>query len=463
MKKKLRNFIKVKLSIKGILKGIVNGGVDKNMTPYDKKIIKLVNTIAVFLIFFSILSFIGFFSISPVFIIVWHYALLIFFSYLVLLLNKKKKYLTAKILLAIFGISSAFILGIFNQSYLRVDVFLFVAYCLIIALFKNRKIILIFSFFILLLLLAATYIHEKQLAPPIVAYTPKILFYNRIVVTFILSFCFIAITWIFRESNESYEKSLIAKNEEIQSSIRYASRIQNAILPLKEDIDIILNKYFIFYKPREVVSGDFYCFFQKDKKYFCIAADCTGHGVPGAFMSVMGISLLTEIIKTKNISSPDDILQMLHQDIGSILHQERAQNSDSIDIALAVIDQENKILEYSGAKLPLLVVQNDIIQLIKGNNQSIGGKTYLKTKRFTKHTVDITQPTTIYMYSDGFQDQIGGEFKQKFRSRNLRNLLYLLHKDPFEDQKKYIEYTLKSWQEKNKQIDDILIIGLQIS
>ncbi len=381
-------------------------------------------------------------------------------------LNYIKKYNLARIFAIL--CPTLFLLGlVFLWGEQRSSHFIFYSITgLVIVFFEKRIFIFIFWVIIVLAFLIAEFLnlYISPLFHSTDILTAKLL---NIIISFLL---LSSIINIFKRANYIYQNKLRAtleivekQNQKIASSIKYARQIQNALLPLDDDIKNLFKDYFIFYKPRDIVSGDFYFFLQKNDKIFCAIGDCTGHGVPGAFMSILGINLLTEIIEIGNIIEPDKILDILDKKIKFALHQKKLNNSDSIDIALAVIDQENKILEYSGAKLPLLVAQNDIIQLIKGDNQSIGGKTYLKTKKFTKHVVDITQPTTIYMYSDGFQDQIGGKFKQKFRSKNLRNLLYLLHKDPFEEQKKYIEYTLKNWQEKNKQIDDILIIGLQIS
>jgi serine phosphatase RsbU (regulator of sigma subunit) len=255
------------------------------------------------------------------------------------------------------------------------------------------------------------------------------------------------------------------KNLKINRSIIYAQRIQQAMLSHWDKLSSVIPDSFVFFKPRDIVSGDFY-YFKKIKglsnRCIIVAADCTGHGVPGAFMSMIGINLLREIVELKNIVSPELILSELHLGIRKALKQGSSNNKDGMDISLVVYDPENKTIEFSGARNPLIYFQKGKMKEIKGDRQSIGGIPDTDHKKFTKKVIHIDQPTTFYLFSDGFQDQFGGEKGDKLLSKNFNSMLQDIHLSSWKEQDKFLETYLHRWKINYPQIDDILIIGFRL-
>ncbi len=255
------------------------------------------------------------------------------------------------------------------------------------------------------------------------------------------------------------------QKDQILASINYAQRIQQAILPSMEKIEQLLPDSFIFFKPRDIVSGDFY-YVRKlgNNKIIVAAVDCTGHGVPGAFMSLISYLVLNVLTVLMRISSASELLEQLHISIRQILHQKETKTNDGMDIALVVIDKEKKTLEFAGAKNPLIYIQNGELHQIKGDRMSIGGERKEEQKQgFTAHKIDISKPTTFYLFSDGFQDQFGGENVRKFMIKRFRSLLFDIHEQPMPEQKNTLETTLQNWMGDQRQIDDILVIGGSIA
>lgn len=250
---------------------------------------------------------------------------------------------------------------------------------------------------------------------------------------------------------------------DITSSITYAKRIQDAMLPKPSLLELYFDDILIFFKPRDIVSGDFYWFAQEQNKFIIVAADCTGHGVPGALMSMLGINLLNEIVSNNKNTSPDKILSLLDIGINYTLDQEKSRNSDGMDIAVCTIDLSNKVLEYAGAHNPLLLMQENELKIIPANRLGVGGFDKKQKSVYTKHTIEIDKPTTMYIYSDGYQDQFGGKHRRKFMSKKFKQLLFKIHDKPMHEQNKILTTTLDEWQDGQSQIDDILVLGLKIS
>jgi len=265
------------------------------------------------------------------------------------------------------------------------------------------------------------------------------------------------------------------KNENITNSINYAKRIQQAMLPPASSFgNLSVKDHFIFFKPRDIVSGDFYFFTkkieerlslqgkQKDNVEVIAAVDCTGHGIPGAFMSMIGYSLLSDIVER---TPPDAalILSKLHTAIRTSLQQETNDNADGMDVALVVIKNNGKTLEYAGAMNSLIYIQNGEMTVIKGNRFGIGGKQNTEYRTYTNHEISIEIPTTIYLNSDGFQDQFGGEEGYKMMATNFRNILLEIHQKPMQEQKFILGQRLAEWMGKDySQLDDILVIGFKV-
>jgi len=284
----------------------------------------------------------------------------------------------------------------------------------------------------------------------------------------------LAIEEELRQSNEVLEQKVRERTKKIKeqsrnieqlykdlsASVSYARRIQQAILPTQEKFNELIPESFVFFKPRNIVSGDFYFLAEVKGKLVIAAVDCTGHGVPGAFMSLIGNDLLTETIKNREILEPKRILENLHTSIHHLLRQKETKNQDGMDVALVVIDKENKILEFAGAKNPLIYVQKNNLYRIRGDILGIGGEE--EERKFTLHTIDISQLTTIYLFSDGFQDQFGGGENKKFMSKTFRELLFEIHQKPMEEQKTFLEEKHQDWRGTEVQTDDILVIGVKI-
>lgn len=264
------------------------------------------------------------------------------------------------------------------------------------------------------------------------------------------------------------QKQLIEKkNEDITSSITYAQRIQQAFLPPREEIARYLPDFFIYYQPRDIVSGDFYWFAHKpgengNSKLILAAVDCTGHGVPGAFMSMIGDSLLNQVIHDKEIHAPDLILNELHTGIQKTLNQYQTKNQDGMDMALCTIDLQHRKMEFAGAGNPLYICQNGELTQIKGSIHSLGGLQKEIKREFEKQVIDIQEPTVFYIFSDGYQDQIGGPENKKFYVKRFRDLLHSIHHLPMQEQAKILDATMKEWKGKENQLDDMMVIGVKI-
>jgi len=259
------------------------------------------------------------------------------------------------------------------------------------------------------------------------------------------------------------------QKKDILDSIEYASRIQNALLPPDYMLEKGLSEYFLFFKPRDVVSGDFYWMTQKDNKIIIAAADCTGHGVPGAFMSMLGIAFLNEIVnritENKHVFSlqANEILNQLRNYIIQSLHQDqdKSDSKDGIDIALTIIDFNNKKIQFAGAHNSLILIRNNEIIEKKADRMPVA--IHKKAdKSFTNHELDIKEDDMIYLFSDGYPDQIGGSKGRKFMSRKFKELLLEIHQKPMEEQKQILNNKFEEWKSGYQQLDDVLIIGTRL-
>ncbi len=254
--------------------------------------------------------------------------------------------------------------------------------------------------------------------------------------------------------NQSYGK--------ITSSITYAKRIQDAMLPNSEAFESAFSEFFIFYRPKDIVSGDFYWLAEVGDKVVVVAADCTGHGVPGAIMSMAGNAYLNQIVLSQRITDPAEILKALHSNISTALRQKQTENKDGMDTSICVFDRTQQVVRFAGAKNPVVYVQKQVYHHIKGDRAMIGGIRDKASNRFTTHEIKVDCPTKFYLYSDGYQDQFGGIKNTKFLSKRFRNLLFSTSNMPMSAQCERIETTFDEWRGKNKQLDDVLVLGLTI-
>jgi len=271
---------------------------------------------------------------------------------------------------------------------------------------------------------------------------------------------------IVKERTEEVVKQkdeIADKNRSITDSIEYASRIQTAVLPSDDFAEEILPEHFILFRPRDIVSGDFYWMTKKDNQLIVIAADCTGHGVPGAFMSMLGVSFLNEIVNRHEVISAGAILTQLRSDVKKTLGQEgkEGEAKDGMDIALCIVDLEKMKMQYAGAYNPLYLYRNNELIEVKADRMPIG--IYIKEKEsFTNNEIDLQKDDVFYIFSDGFQDQFGGEDGSKFKTKNFKKLLLEIHQKPMDEQRKILDTTVDEWRGKWEQVDDIIVLGVRV-
>ncbi|MFH2141505.1 MAG: tetratricopeptide repeat protein [Bacteroidota bacterium] len=268
---------------------------------------------------------------------------------------------------------------------------------------------------------------------------------------------------LFRQKKKA-NMLLAAKNQEISDSIHYASRIQSAILPPAEYMYEVLPEHFILDKPRDIVSGDFYWLAKKEDKLIVAVADCTGHGVPGAFMSMLGVAFLNEIVNQNEILQSNEILNRLRLNVIKSLHQtgKEGEATDGMDISLCVIDKANKKIQFSGANNPLYLVRNDELTELKADKMPISIHSRVD-EPFSVNETEIFTNDVIYLFSDGFVDQFGGDNSKKFKFKSFKNLLTEIHSKPMNEQVIILDSTFNEWKGNLEQVDDILVMGIRIN
>lgn len=262
------------------------------------------------------------------------------------------------------------------------------------------------------------------------------------------------------------EKSQLVEtqNKDIKDSIKYAERIQGAILPPKNLWNSILPKSFVFYQPKDILSGDFYWIAETEDYKFIAAADCTGHGVPGALISIVNYNLLNKAVLEKNITKPGEILDAVNIWLTESLHQtiENSTVKDGMDISLISIHKETNQIEFSGANNPLFVLSNDEIKEYKGDKFPVGSFVEEQTLSFKTISVEVNKGDLLYLFSDGFADQFGGEKGKKFKLSNLREEFKMAKGIPIEKQKSFLHKRFTEWKGNLEQVDDVMIIGIEL-
>jgi serine phosphatase RsbU (regulator of sigma subunit)/HAMP domain-containing protein len=264
-----------------------------------------------------------------------------------------------------------------------------------------------------------------------------------------------------KEEVESQREKATELYTDLQSSIDYAQRLQQTILPSDRMVRDMFPDSFIFFRPKATVSGDFYWFVSKGNKKLVAAADCTGHGVPGAFMSLVGHNVLNQA--TKVYSKPSQVLNSANRLSSEAMRSESGEHfmKDGMDIALCTIDTDTLELEFSGAHNPVYIIRNAELVVLDGDPFSIG--TYTNGEReFTNHSYQLKRGDCIYLFSDGYADQFGGPAGKKFMRRRMRELIVRMSVLPMSDQSILIETNLDQWRGDNEQVDDILLIGIRI-
>jgi serine phosphatase RsbU (regulator of sigma subunit) len=262
---------------------------------------------------------------------------------------------------------------------------------------------------------------------------------------------------------EAKNKKLIEqKNKDILDSINYAKRLQNAILPEQRFLDITLPEHFIIYQPKDIVSGDFYWVSEYDTKIVVAAIDCTGHGVPGALLSMVGHNALSKTVNDLAIIRPDAILNSMNELVKKMLHQNKSNEiRDGMDMAVCTFDKKTFVLEYAGAGNPLYLVCNGVLRKINASRFSIG---YAEENisLYVNHTIQLKKGDHFYIFSDGFADQFGGDNNKKFKTSRLRELLVSVSEKSMSEQKEIITNAFIKWKGNQEQVDDVLVIGISV-
>ena len=271
--------------------------------------------------------------------------------------------------------------------------------------------------------------------------------------------------FVYKQLNTTKKQKVVIeeKQQEISDSINYAKRIQDAMMTSSVYLKDTLPKSFIFFKPKDVVSGDFYWIYKdQEENIFFTVADCTGHGVPGAFMSMIGTSLLNEIIIEKGIKDTDKVLyEMRAQIIKSLGQEEEGAQKDGMDISLCKLNMKKKTVEFSGAHNSLIHISGEELKTYRGDHQPVGLLLGDK-KPFTKHKVKLKKDDMLYIYSDGYQDQFGGERGKKYMAAKFKNQLLKMSKETEEQQLSLLDQEFSTWIQDYEQIDDVCVMGVRV-
>jgi serine phosphatase RsbU (regulator of sigma subunit) len=257
---------------------------------------------------------------------------------------------------------------------------------------------------------------------------------------------------------------LLEQRRELMASLKYASFIQRAILPDHRYMENTLKDFFVFHKPRDIVSGDFYYCSRKEHYIVTAAGDCTGHGVPGALMSIMGISFLNEILSSRGPVKSSRILNLLRERVMKALHQRghELENKDAMDMALCVFNTKTRELQYSGANNPLYHIRKKVLTEIKADKMPVGINA-IEENSFTNHSMQLKSGDIVYIFSDGFPDQFGGPNNKKYKYGPLKELLIKLSDRSMEEQRAELDRVITQWMGNEDQVDDILIFGIQFA
>lgn len=449
------------------LQAIKNWGIGAQM-PYEEiRRVRLLNYIC-FTGAFTAFFYATFFVLMGEFIPVVVDVILILLFIPPLLLNKKGRYQDARVVNIICSNLSVLALMIVYGNSYRDELFFIATAVLGVIIFKNKS-----SAFLSFLLAGLFYFISEVYCS---FYDPKFYFEEHLIyplnvihVSIIAVIIYLFLTYV-RNENYIYEKQMIKINKAyeeketyILNSLKYASRIQKAIIGGKEDILKKFNDGFIIFKPKDIVSGDFYWFAEVGDYKIIAAADCTGHGVPAAFMTIMGNNFLNEIVFDDTILSPEKILQELDRKIVKQLVQVNGKEvNDGMDISILKINKKNKNIEYASAMNSIIRVSNNELSTIRGARFPVGSNQYGTTKEYFKTSINYNEGDKIYLFTDGYQDQFGGPKGKKFLKKNLRNLIHEVSMHPMAEQRMKLEATLREWQQNEDQTDDILVIGLTL-
>jgi len=276
-----------------------------------------------------------------------------------------------------------------------------------------------------------------------------------------------AYVYLSMRKKAELDSKIISQGNRIVASISYAEKIQTALLPSVSELQSIVPKSFLIYKPKDIVSGDFYWVKEVDGKIVIAAIDCTGHGVPGAFMSMIGMTLFNQIVLIDKILNPEIILSELQRNIASSLkqnNQDPFSSQDGMDLSIAVYDKKTSELTYAGAMNSIFMVSKGEVKELEVDKFSVGGFSFRKEdEKYANKVIKVGKGESLYLMSDGFMDQFGGDQNEKFNLDRLEKLLISIGSMPMKDQKEKVEDALRKWQGEKPQTDDILFMGVSFS
>ena len=453
-------------------------GIDETLVPSQRKIVRILNRIiflnAIIAIIFSTIDLINksyessIISFCP-FIV----------SCILLFLNKKQLFALTKWLtfsFIIIFISSITIITGKDSGFI---IYFIPGILFPSILFQRKKIIIGFSSFVVLLLIVVFFMADSF--EPIIKLTPKELIFHQIsclVGALLITFLII---WYFRSTNLEYEEIIInnnkdltlynskinlqkikleAKNKDITDSINYASRIQQAILPSNQKIAKHFTNYFLLHLPKDILSGDFYWVEAVNNRIYLAVADCTGHGIPGSMVSVVCNNALNRSVQEFHLKDPNVILNKTRALVIEAFDDNEKTIRDGMDISLCCIDKTTNKLLFSGANNPIIIIRNNQLITLEADRQPIGK--YSFGKPFTQQEITLTSDDIVYLYTDGFADQFGGERGKKYKSANLVKFFIKNSKLTLRNQKDALEEEFTNWKSDFDQIDDVCIMGFKI-
>ena len=446
---------------------IKNIGIDDNTPSFEVRKIRLLTYISLTCISTALIYSILFAFLGENIPAILDFLLVVLFLPS-LILNATKKYQLAKYFLIInTNLAILAVIIVYGQIY-RNELFFIISSILGIIIFKSKingiiSFLISITFFLVSKLLLST-------IPPLYPTDESLTFMLSIIgLISVALIAYLLIIYIKKETID-YETKIISAFENLEEkkhyildSLNYAANIQKSVLGDKQHILKNFKDGFIIFKPKDIVSGDFYWFANKNNKRIIAAADCTGHGVPAAFMTIMGNEILNEIVYQNNIDRPDKILQQLDLKIIERLTNDGSlEKEDGMDISILAIDDENNKIFYAGAKSPLYIVKNNKILEKKPSSFPIGSQQYSKNKIYELKEIQYEKNMNFYMLSDGYQDQFGGPKNKKFLKKKLRELILSVNSLSMIEQRKKLEFELASWMKSTDQTDDILIIGISM-
>jgi serine phosphatase RsbU (regulator of sigma subunit) len=451
------------------IKKILNIGVSTVNTESLNRRIRVSNLIS----FITIVTMLGYIPVSIVFqvtgIMVLN-SLFLISGLLNVYLISKKRYNAAFYAGTAYGLFYFAAGPVMYGLQANLHFFLLIMCLISIALFEHVVVLRIYICLALAVFFSEVLYMEDK--PGIIVFTeamahaqPVIAFLNLIFL-FVITIIFFT---FFRRENVLFQKAILEqkhiieeKQKEILDSIAYAKRIQFSLLASQNLLKANLPDHFVLFKPKDVVSGDFYWATPTPEGFVYITADCTGHGVPGAFMSLLNISKLSQVINENKITRPDIILNHIRTEIIKALNAEGSEESkDGMDAILCKLDILNMKLQYAAANNPLYIIRNKELLVCKADKMPVG-KGHDDTLSFTFNEIALQKGDLIYTFTDGYADQFGGPKGKKFKYRQLEETLLSIHTMPLEEQSKVLDDTFEAWKGKLDQVDDVLIIGVKI-